>query len=151
MKSLTVSGRSLSRLASVPVLAAVVVVLGLAAWLEPAAGGHGTHTQLGLDGCTILSMTGWPCPMCGMTTTFSLLAHGRVPEAAWNQPFGVVLFLGVLAVGGVALAELVAPSDRWRRLWRWVLRREGRLTALFLLGLAAGWIWKIALMRGWMP
>ena len=41
------------------------LILGLAVWLEPEASGVGTHQQLGLDGCAILSVWGIPCPMCG--------------------------------------------------------------------------------------
>jgi hypothetical protein len=56
------------RLVGVILAVPTSVVLGLAAWLEPAAGGVGTHKQLGLNGCAVLTATGWPCPMCGMTT-----------------------------------------------------------------------------------
>ena len=37
-----------------------------------------THTQLGLEPCNMVVMTGKPCPACGMTTSFSLLVHGDV-------------------------------------------------------------------------
>lgn len=148
-RRLPLSVRAISRLASIPVLLTSGGVLGVAAWLVPAAEGHSTHTQLGMEGCTVLSLTGWPCPLCGMTTTFALMAHLRPFEAIYNQPFGVVLFVGVAAVFGVAAAELIAPRDRWRRLWAMILAREVLLTSLFLLGLFAAWIWKIALMRAW--
>jgi hypothetical protein len=142
--------RLVSRLASLVVAVGAGGVIGVASWLEPATQGHGTHQQLGLDGCTVLTLTGWPCPMCGMTTTFSLMADLRVVEALWTQPFGVVLFLLTLATLGVALAELVWPTDRWRRLWRWLAPWETWAAGLFLAGLGLGWVWKIALMRGWM-
>lgn len=145
-KPVAVSVRTVSRLASVPVFLGAGAVLGLAGWLTPDASGHSTHTQLGFDGCTILTLTGWPCPMCGMTTTFSLMAHLRPLEALYNQPFGVVLFLGTVAVAGIAAAEIVAPTDRWRRLWAMILPREGLITAVFLAGLAGGWLWKLFLM-----
>ena len=51
------------RLVGVVLAAPSSVVLGLSAWLEPAAGGVGTHKQLGLNGCAVLTATGWPCPM----------------------------------------------------------------------------------------
>lgn len=35
---------------------------------------------------------GYPCPMCGMTTTFALMEHLRPLDAALKLPFGVVLF-----------------------------------------------------------
>ena len=143
------SVRAVSRLASVFVAAGCGGVLWLAWWLEPAAQGHGTHQQLGLNGCTVLTLTGWPCPMCGMTTTFSLMADLRIVEATWNQPFGVVLFLLTLATLSIAVAELIWPTDRWRRLWRWLAPWEMWAAALFMVGLGLGWAWKIALMQAW--
>src|SRR5687768_6383575 len=40
-----------------------------------------THRQLGLPPCTFKTVTGLPCPSCGMTTSFALLIHGDV----WNS------------------------------------------------------------------
>jgi hypothetical protein len=63
------------------------VVFGVAAWLHPyGADGQAlrmeTHRQLGLPPCTFYTMTGgWPCPSCGMTTSFALFVHGDV----WNS------------------------------------------------------------------
>ncbi|MCA9567665.1 MAG: hypothetical protein KC656_07475, partial [Myxococcales bacterium] len=39
------------------------IVLGLSAWLTPNPTGHATHLQLGLSPCTILTLTGYPCPV----------------------------------------------------------------------------------------
>ena len=33
----------------------------------------GTHQQLGLPPCNFVTLTGYPCPACGMTTSFALL------------------------------------------------------------------------------
>ena len=82
----------LVRLVSVLLFLGTGVVLVLAVWLEPSSQGHSTHTQLGLYPCTMLSFTGFPCPMCGMTTTLALMADLRFLQAALNQPFGVLLF-----------------------------------------------------------
>jgi hypothetical protein len=56
-------------------------VLAAAIWIHPydAAGqpqSHSTHTQLGMPPCSMMVMLGKPCPACGMTTSFALLAHG---------------------------------------------------------------------------
>ena len=40
-----------------------------------------THTQLGLQPCNMVVMTGKPCPACGMTTSFSLLVHGDITNS----------------------------------------------------------------------
>ncbi len=122
-------------------------VLGVARWLVPSPAGVGTHQQLGLAPCTLLSLTGWPCPMCGMTTTFALLAHGRWAEATCNQPFGVVLFLAtaVLALAGTVDAMFRAGwIDRIRTV---LVRHEHRVSIVFLVGLGAGWIWKAVVVH----
>lgn len=136
-----------SRLLSVPVALGAGGVLGTAAWLTPSAGGHATHLQLGLGQCTFLSWTGYPCPMCGMTTTFALLAHFHPLVALRTQPFGIVLFALTLGAFAIAVAESVVPTDRWRRLWAAVEPHENVLATLFLVGMGLGWLWKIALMH----
>ncbi|MCP4807311.1 MAG: DUF2752 domain-containing protein [Proteobacteria bacterium] len=118
-------------------------VLGVAAWLDADPAGHGTHKQLGLGTCTILAMTGWPCPMCGMTTTFTHMAHGSVLDAVVTQPFGVVLFLLTLATGLIALADLAMPRGRFTRAWSRLLRHETWVAAALLAGLTLGWIYKL--------
>ena len=97
------SERVQDRLVGITLFAPSAAVLATAAWLTPDPSGMGTHRQLGLGGCAVLTMTGLPCPMCGMTTTFTHMAHFQVVEALLNQPFGPVLFLCTVAaalIGG---------------------------------------------------
>jgi hypothetical protein len=136
-----------SRVASMGIVFGTGAVLGVAAWLTPADGGHATHLQLGLGRCTFLTLTGVPCPMCGMTTTFSLLAHLHPLVAIRTQPFGVVLFAMTVSAFAIAVSEVVYPTDRWRRLWKTVEPYENMLATLFLLGMGVGWMWKILVMR----
>ena len=131
------------RLVMLLVVLGAGAVLGLAAWLEPSPAGHGTHTQLGLGQCSFLSFTGYPCPMCGMTTTFTLLAHGRVITAAITQPFGLVLFAMTGVSFGISAAELLQPRQRWQKLGRILGPYEARLASLFLVFMGLGWIYKI--------
>ena len=139
----------LVRLVSVLLFLGTGAVLALAAWLEPSTQGHSTHTQLGLYPCTMLSFTGFPCPMCGMTTTFALMADFRFLQAAINQPFGVVLFVVTVVVFVFALLESVAPRERWRRFFRWIYPHEGRLAIAVTAALLLSWCYKIALIRQW--
>lgn len=142
-RALGPSARARARWVAAALAAPTLAILGVALWLSPDPAGHGTHTQLGLNGCSILTWTGYPCPMCGMTTSFSLAAHLRPLQAVVAQPFGFVLFSVTLALAAVASAELVWPTGRLRRLYGALLAREGALSALFLAGLAAGWLYKI--------
>jgi len=77
-------------------------VLALARTLEASAAGHGTHTQLGLPPCGFYSLTGVPCPACGLTTSFVHLAHGDWVSAALANPVGVPLCL--LTFGALPLS-----------------------------------------------
>lgn len=121
-------------------------VLVLAALLDPAPAGHGTHTQLGLGTCSFLLATGVPCPMCGATTSFTLMAHLRPLEALVNQPFASLLFMLTAGGFGVALSETIDPRDRWHRLARLAGPREATLALTFLALMTLGWAYKIWLM-----
>jgi hypothetical protein len=73
-------------------------VVSLSAWLQPSANGYGTHRQLGLPPCEFGSMTGIPCPGCGLTTSFAHMAHGHVISGFVAHLMGPPLFLMVLFV-----------------------------------------------------
>ncbi len=73
-------------------------VFGIAAWLHPynADGSPmtmATHTQLGLPPCSMVKLTGRPCPACGMTTSFALLVHGDVGASLHANWAGTLLAL----------------------------------------------------------
>ena len=135
------SDRARDVIVGVPLVLTTGPVLAIAALLEPSPAGVGTHKQLGLGGCTVLTLTGWPCPMCGMTTTFSHMAHLSPVEALWTQPFGVVLFLITLTafgIGGAAIAGL----GWWRSVASVVLTYEVQIAVGALVGMTAGWAYK---------
>src|SRR5580698_5646032 len=74
------------RCALVIVACCLISVFVIAAWLNPyLADGEArrleTHRQLGLPPCTFKDVTGLLCPSCGMTTSFSLLIHGDLPNS----------------------------------------------------------------------
>jgi hypothetical protein len=46
-------------------------------WLQPDTRGFGTHEQFGWAACSFESSTGWHCPSCGMTTSFSHFIRGQ--------------------------------------------------------------------------
>ena len=100
---------------------------------DPATGeplSVGTHTQLGLPPCNFLAMSGFPCPSCGMTTSFALLMRGDM-VAGWRaNGAGIFLaFLGWVALPWCLLAGLGG------RLW-WFFRLESGLLTGLLAGLA---------------
>jgi hypothetical protein len=82
---------------------------------------HGTHRQLGLPPCTMLSTVGFPCPSCGMTTSIALFFHGDVPAACRVNWAGALL-----AAVGIAVAT-------WLGLVAAGLPRPPRLSAEFTI------------------
>jgi hypothetical protein len=101
-------------------------VLAIGWSLTPDARGVGTHQALGLPACGWLLGTGWPCPTCGMTTSVSLAAHGRLLDSARVQPLGLVLAVSLatafwpLAFSGLTgsktalmLTKLLQPVVLW--------------------------------------
>ena len=139
------------RLVGLALFLPTATVLGIAMWLTPDPAGMGTHRQLGLGGCAVLTATGYPCPMCGMTTTFTHLAHFHLLEGTLNQPFGLFLFLATVFGAVLGLLELVKPAARWRRVLRWIDHRETMLAVFLLGGMGAGWVYKVILVKGIPP
>lgn len=47
--------------------------------------------------CSFRRLTGWPCPGCGLTRSFTFLAHGRFVEGFQMNWFGPPMFLLLVA------------------------------------------------------
>lgn len=132
-----------ARLIAGTLAAGALAVLVTAALLEPNARGVETHTQLGLPPCGLLRATGIPCMTCGMTTSFTHLAHGNLWQSLVVQPAGTLLAL--LTATGFWISAYIAatgrPSARLLHMVPWT-------RILFsVLGLViVGWIYKIVVV-----
>jgi hypothetical protein len=84
-----------------------LAVLITAAMLTPDPAGHGTHTQLGLPPCGFLVFTGYPCPGCGLTTSFSHMIRLQIFGAAQANPFGILLFTATAVMVPLALMGII--------------------------------------------
>jgi hypothetical protein len=121
-------------------------LLALAAWMNPSADGHGTHTQLGLPPCNWVVALDMPCPTCGMTTAFSYAADGRILTAFHTQPLGGLLAVAVaMATLMGAYTALTASPLAGDILRRWTMKMTWILIAMIVLS----WFWKIATFKGW--
>ena len=131
-----------SRVGWLILFAGPVAVLITAAMLTPSAAGHGTHTQLGLPPCGFLVYTGFPCPGCGLTTSFANMIRLRVFDAFNANPFGILLFsctvaiVPVAAIGFVRRLPIIDTMDR--------LHAEKVAIALSVISLAV-WFVKVGL------
>jgi hypothetical protein len=109
-------------------------------WLQPDPRGFGTHEQLGFPPCTFQRYLGVPCPFCGMTTAFSLMAHARPREAVHVQPAGAFAFACAAALAAMLLALACAgrkvPLEN-----RPVVLRS--MVTLGLIIVAAAWVYTL--------
>lgn len=128
------------RLVAALLAMAVLAVIGIARWLTPDPRGFGTHEQLGLPPCVSERFLGFPCPFCGMTTSFSLMAHARPEEAFYTQPAGAAAFLVALVLmsGGIvtACAGYLPTAVR-----RSVVSRPATFFAILVL--LVSWVYKL--------
>ena len=107
--------------ACVVVLVLSVVLLIVAASLDPEPVGVGTHRQMGLPACGLLVRFGIPCATCGMTTAVCLAVQGRMIDALTVQPAGAVLAVmtsmaAMISAYGLLTGASLGPVVTW--LWR---------------------------------
>jgi hypothetical protein len=102
-----------------------------------------THTQMGLPPCNFVTLTGKPCPACGMTTSFALLAHGDVPNSLRANWAGTLLAVLLLAL--IPWAAASAVRGRY-----YYIRSGEALTTVIVLGILVVMLgrWGIVLLQG---
>jgi hypothetical protein len=119
----------------------LTAVFAVALWLNP-YDDEGqprrmeTHRQIGLPPCTFYSVTGLPCPSCGMTTSFALLVRGDVWNSLRANAVGTLLALYGLVLIPWSLLSV------WRRQLVWVRTLETALIRsiiVFMLLLLLRW------------
>jgi hypothetical protein len=134
------------RFALLGVVIGLVLVFVVAARINPyrsdgTAQQMATHLQLGLPECNFVTVTGMPCPSCGLTTSFALTIRADAANAARANWVGMLLACLCLAVipWGVASA-LVGRALFVRSLERTIL---GVISVLFVL-LLLRWAWVLS-------
>jgi hypothetical protein len=110
----------------------LMAIFAIAAWLQPyTADGQprnmATHTQLGLPPCSMVQMTGKPCPACGMTTSFSLLLHADPLNSVRANWVGTLLALFCLLLVPWGLHAAIRG--------RFAVVRDGELLATVAVGI----------------
>ena len=119
------------------------IVLGVAVSLKPDPSGMGTHHQLGLNPCGFLTEIGFPCPMCGMTTSFAHYVQFQFIEGFFNQPFSSILFGLTIFVFSISFFEIIQPRDRIGQLVEAVQKYQRSLGWMLLIFMFVGWGYKI--------
>lgn len=132
--------RPSARVLAAGVALAALIVLIVAARVDPARAGMGTHLQVGLAPCGFLQRTGLPCGTCGMTTSYALFVRGNLLASAYVQPFGCLAALATAMTFWIAAHAAVTG----RAAYRVIRRLPAGLTAGVLLTLwVLAWGWKM--------
>lgn len=82
--------------------------------------------------CPMQALTGIPCPTCGYSRVYWMLASGHVAQAMRFQPFIVAV---IFIVAGITLSSILRGA------------RSGLsrcLTWILIIILAASWLWNLA-------
>ncbi|MDA0803081.1 MAG: DUF2752 domain-containing protein [Planctomycetota bacterium] len=116
------------------------------AFMTPAEAGLGTHTTLGLPGCSWPTALGLPCPSCGYTTAFTHAAHGDLVQSFVTQPAGFALAMASVTAAVVALG-CAASAQPWHRLFAPLATKPVVWIGAGMF--VAGWGYKIGSFKGW--
>jgi len=116
----------------------MLVGFGVASSLTPSPAGLGTHQQLGLPPCSILSITNIPCPTCGMTTSFSHFVRGEWASSAKANTSGFLLACGCLLFLPWSMVSVTLGRI-------WLFRRIDTPIACLI----PGWLILVFLEWGW--
>ncbi len=96
MKTVKTRVKSEVRIISFGIVFGLFFVYMVSFMVSPSHEGIGTHVKFFLPPCTLYKLTGLPCPFCGATTSFSLLAKGE-----FLKGFKANLFAGLLFISGI--------------------------------------------------
>ncbi len=129
--------RHMPRRDRIIVIAVIIGVLSVSRWLTPAENGFGTHRQLLLLPCIFQAATHLPCPFCGLTTSFALMADGRVNDAFGAHILGPVAFSAMTLYAVLAGLSLLPRQNFAQRLVDLVA--TPRVTLLIAWLFAAAW------------
>ncbi len=89
----------------------------------------------------MLTLVGYPCPTCGMTTAFAHTVRGELWSAFCAQPAGLGLALALVFAASVSLGVAVTG-----KVWavNWYRVSPTRVTLGVVLFLLSGWVYKLA-------
>lgn len=91
---------------------------------------------IGVDLCALHSVTGLPCPGCGLTRSFVMVAQGDFATAVASNPFVLFLYPLFLVLGALVVmpAGIRDQVERWLRVHSSLVGRLYRVGVIAFLG-----------------
>ena len=116
----------------------VALVTGIALLLPHLVPCH----LLPLKKCTFLSLTGYPCPFCGLTRSFWAIAHGDWAFAIHNAPLACLIYVATALLFAWHLTGLMIGLKVAIRLRHLLLSRPaiGLMATMVILN----WAYRLA-------
>ena len=108
MKTVKPGVKNEVRIISFGIVFCLFFVFMVSFMVSPSPEGIGTHVKFFLPPCALYKLTGLPCPFCGATTSFSLLAKGEFLKGFKTNPFAALIFVSGILVFVYSLLCLVA-------------------------------------------
>lgn len=90
--------------------------------------------------CPILSLTGIPCPSCGMTRSFVAIARGNIPDSLSYHGLGIFIFISFILMALHLSIEVVTRRSLSSSFHDWLWHHKILVTAGFLIVLF-GYYW----------
>ena len=94
---------------------AFTAILVLSVVLEPSTGGVSLFGYELPSTCLWHSLTGWRCPGCGLTRSFTFMGHGQVVQAFQLHMLGPFLYGALVLHTGWRLVAVGRAIQRSRR------------------------------------
>jgi len=95
--------------------------------------------------CMIRSLTGVPCPSCGMTRSVTTMAHGNIDEAIWWNPLGVMMFIAMIIFPVWIITDWIRKKDTFYKFYFQVEKlfqiKPIAITGVIIMTML--WVWNI--------
>ncbi len=98
-----------------------------------------------LEFCMFRSITGVPCPSCGMTRSVTTLARGNIANALWWNPLGVIMFASMVLFPLWIIRDIVYKKNSFYIFYKNVEKFfQKKPIAIISIGLIVLlWIWNL--------
>lgn len=102
------------------------------------------HTEFSV--CIFKNVTGWACPSCGITRSVLSLLHGRIGEALWINPLGIVAALLLILIPIWLIRDVVLNQHALVKAFRQaeeVIRTKKSIYIPLIMLVVINWGWNI--------